>query len=134
MCFLSNALNYWLVIDSAQYASYRLTYRSVGYGRFHQDWGFLDDMTRGFWIVTGKPPLNPGHINMLCDIIVDIPSSLDYRPQILESISLEDILYVKSHFHTYLKHQLLNLLSKYSVIVLLNLNPLVSKVCLHVHL
>lgn len=71
---------------------------------------------------------------MLCDIIIDITSPLDYRLQILDYISHEDFSYVKSHFHTYLKHHLLNFLSKYSVFALLDLNPLVSKFSVHAHL
>uniref|UniRef100_A0A0V0HSN8 Putative ovule protein n=1 Tax=Solanum chacoense TaxID=4108 RepID=A0A0V0HSN8_SOLCH len=41
---------------------------------------------------------------MVCDIIVDVSTPQDYRPTIFESISLEDILCVKPHFHSYLMY------------------------------
>jgi len=52
----------------------------------------------------GTSLLHPRRNNTMCDIIIDVLTSLNYRPQVLETIFLGDSLSVKPHFHTCLLH------------------------------
>ncbi|WMV57023.1 hypothetical protein MTR67_050408 [Solanum verrucosum] len=47
----------------------------------------------------GEPPFCPSHTTMMCDIVIDLPITLNGRPKLLETSSLGDDLSIKSHFH-----------------------------------
>ncbi|KAG5574162.1 hypothetical protein H5410_063928 [Solanum commersonii] len=68
----------------------------------------------------GKPPFHPSNPNAMCEIIVDVSTSLDYRPKILKTFFLRNDLCGKSHFHICLIQTSSNLHLKYFVLVLLN--------------
>lgn len=72
------------------------------------------------------PPLS----NMMDNIIVDFSSVFDYRTKILKTPPLGYDLYIDLHFYFCFICYVLNLHSRYSVLVRLNLKPLDSMVCL----
>lgn len=76
-----------------------------------------------------EPSFHPLYTNIMCDIIINLSTTLDNSSKRLKTFSLLDGLGIKPHFH--IKFTWLNLQSKYSVLSLLNLNPLDSKVFLH---
>lgn len=67
----------------------------------------------------------------MCDIIIDVTTLLYYWLKIIKCVSLEDILSVNLIFMPTSFIDLLNSHSTYFVLVLFNLNHLVSKIYVH---
>lgn len=68
--------------------------------------------------------------NTIGDIIIDVPTSLEYKPKIFEIISLENNLCATSTLASCIAP--LNLYSKYFILILLNPNSLDSKMCFQI--
>ncbi|KAG5622412.1 hypothetical protein H5410_007630 [Solanum commersonii] len=91
MNFLDMCVLDWPTLRSIQQG--RSNYHSVEL-TFKPRWNFLITQDS-----RGKPPFHPSNPNAMCDIIVDVSTSLDYRPKILKTFSLRNDLCGKSHFH-----------------------------------
>lgn len=74
---------------------------------------------------------HPSRSNTMYDIILNLPISLDYGLKILETFSCEYDLFLIFTSASALCVTSLNLHSRYSVLVLLNVKPLDSRVLLH---
>ncbi|KAG5596625.1 hypothetical protein H5410_037857 [Solanum commersonii] len=78
------------------------TLRSIQQGRSNYHSVELTFKSRWDFLVTqdsrGKPPFHPCNPNAMCDILIDVTTSLDYRPKILKTFSLRNDLCGKSHF------------------------------------
>ncbi|KAG5570372.1 hypothetical protein H5410_060138 [Solanum commersonii] len=86
------------------------TLRSIQQGRSNYHSVELTFKSRWDFLITqdsrGKPPFHPSNPNAMCDIIIDVTTSLDYRPKILKTFSLRNDLCGKSHFHLCLLHHI----------------------------
>ncbi|KAG5599461.1 hypothetical protein H5410_030831 [Solanum commersonii] len=91
MHFLDMCVLDWPTLCSIQQG--RSNYHSVEL-TFKPRWNFLIIQDS-----RGKPPFHPSNPNAMCDIIVDVSTSLDYRPKIIKTFSLRNDLCGKSHFH-----------------------------------
>ncbi|KAG5598890.1 hypothetical protein H5410_030260 [Solanum commersonii] len=84
------------------------TLRSIQQGRSNYHSVELTFKSRWDFLVTqdsrGKPPFHPSNPNAMCDILIDVTTSLDYRPKILKTFSLRNDLCGQFHFHICLLH------------------------------
>ncbi|KAG5585498.1 hypothetical protein H5410_045932 [Solanum commersonii] len=100
------------------------TLRSIQQGRSNYHCVELTFKPRWNFLITqdsrGKPPFHPSNPNAMCDIIVDVSTSLDYRPKILKTFSLRNDLCGKSHFHICLIQHITEFAPQIFALVLLN--------------